>query len=188
MTPAPGGEVDELLDARLVVAATHHARQLDRRRDASAAEPGCHLRSRGPRCHTPTPPESRRRANRQGLSSNLGRRSPASKAKPLPGGPRPALTPATPTTRAHPQAPHPPPARPPADPLDTAPLLQECDPAPSPSVLAAALAARTRSGQSAPCWPLRARAIELCRSVLEVRRPRLVWTALAGLFDETVLQ
>jgi hypothetical protein len=28
--------------------------------------------------------------------------------------------------------------------------------------------------------------IELCRGVLEVRRLRLVWTAVAGLFDETV--
>jgi hypothetical protein len=42
MTPAPGGEVDELLEARLVMPGTHHARQLDRRRDASAAEPRCH--------------------------------------------------------------------------------------------------------------------------------------------------
>jgi hypothetical protein len=41
MTPATGGEVDELLEARLVVAGTHHARQPDRRRDASAAEPRC---------------------------------------------------------------------------------------------------------------------------------------------------
>jgi len=42
MTPASGGEVDELLEARLVVAGTHHARQPDRRRDASAAELRCH--------------------------------------------------------------------------------------------------------------------------------------------------
>jgi hypothetical protein len=42
MTPASDGEVDELLEARLVVAGTHHARQPDRRRDASAAEPRCH--------------------------------------------------------------------------------------------------------------------------------------------------
>jgi len=42
MTPATRGEVDELLEARLVVAGTHHARQPHRRRDASAAEPRCH--------------------------------------------------------------------------------------------------------------------------------------------------
>jgi hypothetical protein len=65
------------------------------------------LRSRGPRCDTPTPSEPQRRPDRQGLSSSLRRRSPASRPSP-PGGLRPALTPATPTTRARTQAPPPP--------------------------------------------------------------------------------
>ena len=71
ITPASGGEVDELLEARLVVAATHHARQPDRRRDASAAELLPPLRSRGPRCDTPTPtqPPAPRRPSGPELNS-----------------------------------------------------------------------------------------------------------------------
>jgi hypothetical protein len=82
MTPAARGEVDELLEARLVVAGTHHARHTSAKGclGSRAALPPSDREDHG--CDTPTPTEPQRCADRKDLNSSLRRSSPASRPSP----------------------------------------------------------------------------------------------------------
>jgi hypothetical protein len=126
MTPATGGEVDELLEARLVVAGTHHARHRSAKGclASRAALPPSDREDHGA---TPQPPPTQNASLtvRARARVCVVARRPQGQAPP--GWPTASLDPGHADNARPPTDPsHPPPARPPDPLLDTAPPLQGC--------------------------------------------------------------
>src|SRR4029453_15133348 len=128
MTPAAGGEVEDLLEPvwswpERTMLAFFIGEGMPGSRAAATPQVG---EPRGVEPEPPPPPGLSRRS----VVTSLRRASPASRPQPLRGGLRPALTPAPGTARVPTQEPGPPrdPINPtnPQQPLDTAPLLQGC--------------------------------------------------------------